>query len=134
MAQYRGIARLIKRNELTSHTLTHELNTLISPKEDYRQAAKHLSQLIQSKPFPAPERVVRLTEHAIQFDVAHNLDMFSRQLNTWQYYGLDIYVPVLTIVALAAYIMFVVTRLVVSVSWRLVCQSRTRMVKGNKLD
>jgi hypothetical protein len=132
MAEYRGIARLIKRSDLTAHLLTQELNRLISSDEPYRANAKHLSQMIQAKPFTAAQRVVQLTEHAIKFDVAENLDMYSRNLNTWQYYGFDVYIPLLITLALTLAVLFFVLKQVVRVTYWLLLGGSAK--KASKLD
>lgn len=65
--------------------------------------------MIAKKPLSSDERVLRYAEHAAEFDIAENLDVYGRHLNFFQYYSLDVILPVL------AFTILVLTLLVFAV-------------------
>jgi UDP:flavonoid glycosyltransferase YjiC (YdhE family) len=129
MVKFREIGRVVRRSELTARTLTKELNNLIAKDSIYRPSAQHLSQMIQNKPFPTPDRVVKLTEHAIRFDVSENLDLYARKLNTMEYYGLDIYVPLAFALTFTLYSFYFISTRLLRLGLKL-----TGVTRKNKTD
>lgn len=104
---------MIGRSDLTATRLTEELKRLISPDEPYRKNARHLSQMMISKPFQARDRVVQFTEHAIRFNISENLDMmYSRKLNVFEYYGLDVYTLLFFVFFLLVSVLYLMIRAV----------------------
>ncbi|KAH7717113.1 UGT-62 protein [Aphelenchoides avenae] len=58
--------------------------------------------MIAKKPLSPDERILKYTEMAAEFDVAENLDIYGRRLNFFQYYSLDVILPILIVLALVA--------------------------------
>lgn len=51
--------------------------------------------MIAEKPFTPRERFLRNVEYALKFGPLQHLDIASNNLNTFQYYSLDIIIPLL---------------------------------------
>lgn len=55
--------------------------------------------MMAKKPLQPDERVLQYAEFAVEFDVASNLDMYGRYLNFCQFYSLDVFLPLMGVVA-----------------------------------
>lgn len=53
--------------------------------------------MIAKKPLSPVDRFIQHTVFATEFDAANNLDMYGRYLNTFQYYSLDVILPLLLV-------------------------------------
>ncbi|VDD94006.1 unnamed protein product [Enterobius vermicularis] len=96
MVEKRGIARIVDKRNITEGSLTEALEEILK-NDRYNKAAKRLQQLILQKPFSATERLIKYTEHAVVFGHIDNLDLASTKLNFFQYYLLDIIVPLIVL-------------------------------------
>lgn len=99
----------ISKHNVTAQSLTDALSSVLHDKS-YWNAAKRLAEMIRKKPMSAKERVVKYTEFAAEFGHVDNLDSAAVKLNFFQYYLLDVIIP---IVALLSLTVFLFTRLLV---------------------
>lgn len=80
--------------------------------------ARETSHMIAKKPLSPDERVLKYTEFAAEFGVAENLDMYGRRLSFFQFYSLDVILPVVVVsvltFALLVLILLWVTRILLS--------------------
>lgn len=59
--------------------------------------------MIHKKPSSAKERLIKYVEFAAEFGPVENLDPASRKLNFFQYYLIDVILPVLAVILLILY-------------------------------
>ena len=111
MLEYRNMAVVLNRKELTVEKLTEALKEIIED-DSYRKNAKRISALIAAKPMSAEERIVKYTEFAAKFGPDLNLDMEGRHLNFVQFYCLDIILPAILLAAIVLYFVYRVLRFV----------------------
>lgn len=64
-----------------------------------------LRSLMTKKPLTPDERVLMYAEFAAEFDVFENLDIYGRRLNFFQYYSLDVVIPILLVLFLLAFLL-----------------------------
>ncbi|KAK6758902.1 hypothetical protein RB195_016249 [Necator americanus] len=95
--QFRN-ARLVERKNTTivlmketfnNKTFESALRRIISD-ESYGMRAKRLASLMVNKPFPIKERVLSTVQFSIQHGKINSLDTYGRNLNTLQYYSIDV--------------------------------------------
>jgi glucuronosyltransferase len=111
MLEYRKMAVVLNRKQLTVETLTESLKKIIDD-DTYRKNAKRISALISAKPMAAEERVVKYTEFAAKFGPDLNLDMEGRHLNFLEFYCLDIIIPAILLIAVVLYFVYRVLRFI----------------------
>ena len=111
MLEYRKMAVVLNRKQLTVEKLTEALKEIIED-DSYRKNAKRISALIAAKPMSAEERIVKYTEFAAKFGSDLNLDMEGRNLNFVQFYCLDIILPAILLAAIVLYFVYRVLRFV----------------------
>lgn len=63
--------------------------------------------MMRSKPLSPQQRVAQYVEHAVQFNVADNLDMHGRHLSFFQLYSLDIVQPLVMSLIVVCFILTV---------------------------
>uniref|UniRef100_A0A9J2PIP0 glucuronosyltransferase n=1 Tax=Ascaris lumbricoides TaxID=6252 RepID=A0A9J2PIP0_ASCLU len=102
MIERRNVAYIIDKNNLTKHSLSHALNAVLFD-PSYRNSAKRLARMIHKKPSSAKERLIKYVEFAAEFGPVENLDPASRKLNFFQYYLIDVILPVLAVILLILY-------------------------------
>ncbi|WKY14451.1 hypothetical protein Q1695_000192 [Nippostrongylus brasiliensis] len=91
MMQHRGMGLIVDKDDITAERLITAIKEILQPK--YSEAAHHLSEQLQNKPFSPEDVLVRHIEHAIRFNVTASLNNASTQMSVIQYYMLDIIVP-----------------------------------------
>ncbi|CAD5210422.1 unnamed protein product [Bursaphelenchus okinawaensis] len=96
MGEMRNILVTFPRNDLTPPRLIAALSEILN-NTVIIESAQNMKHMMQNKPLSARDRVVKFTEHAVRHDIADVHDLRSRHLNTIQYYGIDVYVPILVI-------------------------------------
>lgn len=95
MSEAHDITITLPRSDLTETTLTNTVERLLKDTV-MSSKAKVMSTMMKTKPFKAKDRVLGYVEHAIKFDTATVLDLQSRHLNSIAYYGIDVYLPVVS--------------------------------------
>ncbi|KHJ87423.1 hypothetical protein OESDEN_12805 [Oesophagostomum dentatum] len=91
--------------------------------------AKRLASLMNNKPFPVKERLISTVEFSVRHGKIENLDSYGRNLNTLQYYSID----VIAFLSLIMIISTVITVKVCSICVRSIFLRKDK-VKKNKSD
>uniref|UniRef100_A0A915B6U5 glucuronosyltransferase n=1 Tax=Parascaris univalens TaxID=6257 RepID=A0A915B6U5_PARUN len=103
MIERRNVAYVIDKNNLTKNSLSYALNAVLFD-PSYRNSARRLARMIHKKPSSAKERLIKYVEFAAEFGPVENLDPASRKLNVFQYYLIDVILPVLIMILLILYV------------------------------
>ncbi|KAH7723240.1 UDP-glucoronosyl and UDP-glucosyl transferase family protein [Aphelenchoides avenae] len=103
LAEYRNVARTVTKDQLSVEALTKALREVLYENPSIRQSAQAIARMIAKKPMSPVERFIKHTEFATEFNVADNLDMYGRHLNAFQYYSLDVILPLLSALTLSLY-------------------------------
>ncbi|CAD5214255.1 unnamed protein product [Bursaphelenchus xylophilus] len=113
MGEMHGILTTVRRQQLDATSLITAVRKILSDQK-IRDNAAAMKEMMQNKPTSARDRVVKFTEHAIRFDIAKIHDLRARQLNTLQYYGLDVYLPIVFVVFSIFFVVYKSIRVVFS--------------------
>lgn len=91
-------------------------NMIRNPK--YLTSAKKLSNLLQKQPINPIERLVKHAEFAAEFKKLPELDPYSRHLNFFQFFFLDIVATLLIFFMLSALFVYWITYVICSVKYK----------------
>ncbi|KAK5981673.1 UDP-glucuronosyltransferase [Trichostrongylus colubriformis] len=80
----------------------------------YSHNAKRLSDMLLNQPISAKQLLIRHSEFAAKFGRLPNLDPYGRHLSFIEYFLIDIFLVVLTVVVVAAFIVFRVLKRCIS--------------------
>ncbi|EYC31670.1 hypothetical protein Y032_0003g1177 [Ancylostoma ceylanicum] len=90
---------LITKEDFNSETFEAALRQILSD-DSFSVRAKRLASLMVNKPFPLKERLLSTIEFSTRHGKISNLDINIRELNTLQYYSIDVVTFLTTLVVL----------------------------------
>ncbi|KAE9547668.1 hypothetical protein FO519_009120 [Halicephalobus sp. NKZ332] len=99
----RGTGILLEKSSLIKEQIVGAIKEVIN-NDSYKKNAQLLSKVMQSKPMPADERVIKYAEFAAQFGNTGVLQTQGRYMNFIQIYSLDVIIFIFTVVAAALYV------------------------------
>uniref|UniRef100_A0A0M3IJV7 UDP-glucuronosyltransferase n=1 Tax=Ascaris lumbricoides TaxID=6252 RepID=A0A0M3IJV7_ASCLU len=103
MVEKRHVAVLLDKQNLTADALVWALKTVLAD-DSFLTSSRRLAKMIAKKPFSVEERIVKYTEFAVEFGHVENLDPAARKLNFFQYYLIDVIVPLVLGLSLFIYL------------------------------
>ncbi|GMS90547.1 hypothetical protein PENTCL1PPCAC_12722, partial [Pristionchus entomophagus] len=87
--------------------------------DKYREKARAVGEMIRNRPFSPRETFVRNMEFLARFGPLRMLDHYGRELNFIQYYLIDVFAFLLSIVLLTLLICFKIAKIGVSLCWKI---------------
>ncbi|KAI6184689.1 Glucuronosyltransferase [Aphelenchoides bicaudatus] len=111
-AKWHGYGEMLDKTNLTKEAIVEGIRKIIS-NDNYRQRAKDMSKILNSKPVPAEEIFIKNVEFATQFDLHKQLDMYGRNLSTIEYYNIDVVFSFFAVVFISLYIFYRLVKLIV---------------------
>uniref|UniRef100_A0A0R3RPI1 glucuronosyltransferase n=1 Tax=Elaeophora elaphi TaxID=1147741 RepID=A0A0R3RPI1_9BILA len=89
-----GIGISLNKMTLKSQVLLATLHDVLS-NDKYQKMTLKLKQMMAEKPFTPREQFLRNVEYAIKFGPLQHFDIAGNNLNIFEYYSLDIIIPLL---------------------------------------
>lgn len=108
-AKWHGYGEILCKNNLTKEAIVDAIKGIIG-NTGYRQKAREMAKILNSKPVPAEDLFIKYTEFATKFDLHPYLDMQGRHLNTVEYYNLDILFCIFVIISVVMYLLYRLVR------------------------
>uniref|UniRef100_A0A914V172 glucuronosyltransferase n=1 Tax=Plectus sambesii TaxID=2011161 RepID=A0A914V172_9BILA len=102
-AERNGYGYSLSKKNLTTESVSTALNTVLD-NESYKKNALRISRIMRTKPFRAEDRVVEWTQFLAEFKQLPELEVVGRDMGFIQYFCLDIFVPLLIILILIAFV------------------------------
>ncbi|VDK33350.1 unnamed protein product [Gongylonema pulchrum] len=118
----RKIAVHVDKSDLSPDTLKRAFGKVLHDAM-YRKSSERLLEMIRHKPFSSRERLLRHVDFASKFGPIDSFDIAANDLSFVQYYLLDIFIPLLILIALTA---FLLLRLLIIIVRRVLAQSKVK--------
>ncbi|KHJ82427.1 hypothetical protein OESDEN_17879 [Oesophagostomum dentatum] len=80
---------VVMKEDFNQESFESALRRILSD-SSYAVNAKRLASLMVNKPFPVKERLLSTVEFSTHHGKIENLDSYGRNLNTLQYYSIDV--------------------------------------------
>ncbi|TMS32359.1 hypothetical protein L596_000210 [Steinernema carpocapsae] len=114
--QKRKVGYYIKKGNLTAESIEDAFRAVLGDgktKTIYTQNAERMRDMIKERPFTSEQLVLRWTEYVAKFGALPEMNIYTREMQWYQTYMLDIYGPILlTIIVLIASILATIRKIV----------------------